>query len=143
MKRHTEALKARLETIPALKTKTFVTLARYPYPDGDKVVTAPYIVLHPSDGTPTQERVTGPRVTEHPRFTIHSVGEDYDQTAFIAELVKAALIVDGRPIPLDVPGETCQGLFWQAPVPIQVDADTSPPTVFHIAEVGWTAQPKP
>lgn len=135
MKQHTDSLVALLKTIPAFATKTFVTIASGAAP------TLPYVLVHPSDGQDTQERVTGPRITQHPRWTIHTVGSSYDQVSAGAKLIKDKLVVSGRGVTLIVTGEVCQPCWYESPVPIQVDSDVVPPLVYHIAEVGFRADP--
>lgn len=138
MKQHTDALVALLKTVPAFASKTFVTMV----PAGT-TPTLPYLLVHPSDGTDSQERVTGPRITRHPRFTLHTVGSSYDQVAAGAKQIKDKLIVSGRGVTLTVTGEVCQPVWYESPVPIQIDADVTPPLIYHVAEVGFRADPRP
>lgn len=137
-KKHTDALVALLKTIPAFASKTFVTII----PEGTKP-TSPYLLVHPADGSDSQERVTGPRVTQHPRFTLHTVGGSYDQVAAGAKLIKDKLVVSGRGVTLTVAGDVCQPVWYESPVPIQVDPDVTPSLVYHVAEVGFRADPLP
>lgn len=132
MKQHTDALKALIQSVPALASKTFVTVT----PAG---VAPPYVVIHPADGTDTQERLTAPRVAQHPRFTIHSVGSSADNCAAVAKAVKDKLIVGGRGVRVDVPGEKSFPAWWESPIPIQVDNDVTPPLIYHVAECGWSS----
>ena len=138
MKAHTDALVALLKTIPAFATKTYVTMV----PNGT-TPTLPYLLVHPADGVDTQERVTGPRITRHPRFTIHTVGSSYDQVSAGAKFVKDKLIQSGRGVTLTIAGEVCQPVWYESPIPIQVDSDVPPPLVYHVAECGFRADPLP
>lgn len=133
MRRHTEALKALIQTVPALATKTFVTLAA--------TTSVPYVVIHPMDGSDESTRLAGPNSTQHPRFVIHSVGSDYTQCAAIAEAVKSKLVVNGFGVSPVVVGELSGRLEYSSPTAIQVDRDVSPPLCYHVAEVTWTGEP--
>ena len=138
MKAHTDSLVALLKTIPAFAIKTYVTIV----PAGT-TPTQPYLLVHPADGVDSQERVTGPRITRHPRFTIHTVGGSYDQVSAASKAVKDKLIVSGRGVTLTVAGEKCQPVWYESPIPIQVDSDVTPPLVYHVAEVGFRSDPLP
>lgn len=140
-KAQSDAVKARIETVPIVASKTFKSIAQYPAPNELVKVTAPYIVIHGSDGVDTQERFTGGRTTMHPRFTLWIVGEDADQVEVITGLVKAKFILNGFGIPLSVAGETCDALWWDAPIPIQVDSDPLPQIIYQVIEIGWDARP--
>jgi hypothetical protein len=129
---------ALLKTIPAFASKTFVTMV----PEGTKP-TLPYLIVHPADGSDSQERVTGPRVTHHPRFTLHTVGGSYAQVAAGAKQVKDKLVVSGRGVTLAITGEVCQPCWYESPIPIQIDTDVTPALVYHVAEVGFRADPRP
>lgn len=128
------AVKARIETVPIVASKTFKSIV----PHGTE---PPYVVLHSSDGVDTQERFTGGRNVMHPRFTLHIVGESADQVETITGLIKATFIANGFGIPLTVAGETCDALWWDAPMPIQVDSDPLPQIIYQVIEVGWDARP--
>lgn len=130
MIQHTIALKAKIETIPALKAKTFVAVA-------PKDTKPPYFILYPADGVDRQTRVTGPKSTQHPRFTGHLVGASYDQCAAVAQLLKNTLVPNGRGVILVVPGEVCGRVWWESPLPIQVDNDVTPPLIYQVSECGW------
>lgn len=132
MRQHTSWLKAEIQTVPALASKTFVTLATN--------TSVPYVVIHPFDGVDEQSRFTGPRTEFHPRFVVHSVGSTYEQCAAIAEAVKKRLVVDGFGIVPNIPGERSHKLTYEVPTGIQVDTDVSPPLCFHVAEIGWTSE---
>lgn len=131
-KRQSDAVKARIETVPTVASKTFKSVA-------PRKTAFPYVIIHSADGVDTQERFTGGRTTMHPRFTLHIVGETADQVETVTGLVKAKFIANGFGIPLTVAGETCDGLWWSAPIPLQVDEDPLPQIVYQVIEVGWSA----
>jgi hypothetical protein len=133
VRRHTDALKALIQTVPALATKTFVTLA--------PTTAVPYVVIHPMDGNDESTRLAGPASTQHPRFVIHSVGSTYEQCAAIAEAVKSKLVVGGFGVAPVVVGELSGRLEYSSPQPIQVDRDVTPALCYHVAEVTWTGEP--
>ena len=134
MRIDTDALKAIYQTVPALASKTFVSTAPHGTP-------LPYAVLHPSDGRDSQERVSGPRVTRHPRFTAHIFGTTGEQVQALADLVKPKLVANGRGIVLSVAGWKNKPVWYESPVPIQVDWEGPEPVAFHVAEIGWTSDP--
>jgi len=139
MLRDTEWLVSTLQTIPALSSSVYVTTV----PEG---TVAPhstdfrFVVIHPQDGTDDTDRLTGPNVLRHPRFTLYSVGADAYQAQAVAEAVKAKLVVHGFGIVPDVSGEWTQRLWYGVPTPLAVDRDPTPWWVFHTAEVGWQSQ---
>ena len=139
MKKHTDALVAETQEIPAFATKTFVTLAANA--DGTKP-TAPYIVWHPAAGTNSQPGITAPRVTRNPRFTGHVVGKDAAQVQVLMDLLEAKLFPGGRGVVLSVAGERSKPLWYSCPVPIQVQTDPQPTVVYGVVEVGWSADPE-
>lgn len=133
-KKHTDALKLKIQEIPALAgVKTGVTVIAH----GTE---PPYAVIHPSQGTNTQERVTGPRNTRHPRFTIHLVGESGEQVQVLMDLLEAKLFPAGRGITLTVTGERSFPLWFESPLPVQVQTDPQPSVIYGVAEVGWTSE---
>jgi hypothetical protein len=131
----TNAVVARIQSIPALASKTYKLVA--PRDATGKLPTAPYCVVQPDDGVDTQERVTGPRSTSHPRFVVHVVGTSYDNAQTVLELVKAKFVVAGRGVVLNVPDEVSKPCRWDSVGPVQVDNDVSPPLVYASAEVSW------
>ena len=72
MRADNDAVKAKYESVAALASKVFVVEAPHD-------TELPYAVLYPMGGRDTQERVTGPRITRHPRFTVPIFGETADQ----------------------------------------------------------------
>lgn len=140
MRQHTAWLKARVESVPALASKTFVTLVKYPAPNQSVKVEVPFVVIHPFDGIDEQSRFTGPRTKFNPRFVVHSVGADYTQAAAIAEAVKAKFVSGGFGIVPDVPGENSQKLTYEVPTGIQIDDDVTPALCYHVAEIGWSSE---
>ena len=134
MKAHTDALVALIKTIPAFATKAFVMQV----PSGTVL---PYVILYPADGTDSVERATGPAVTQHPRWTMHTVGSSYSQCAAVAGLIKDKLIVNGWGVRLTVAGESCGPFWYSSPIPIQTDTDVTPALVWHTAECGFDSDP--
>lgn len=140
MKIDTAAVKAAIETIPALATKTFVSVA--PRTNG-VLPTSPYLVIHPADGNDTQDRVTGPYSTRRPSFTLHIVGSSYDNAQTVTELVKAKFVVAGRGVKLTIAGTNTKPCRWISPQPTQVDNSLTPPLIYNVAELDFEAQPIP
>jgi len=138
MKIDTDAVKAAIQTIPALASKTFVSVA--PRTNG-VLPTAPYLVIHPADGTDIQTGVTGPYVTRRPNFTLHIVGSSYDNAQTVTELVKAKFVVNGRGVKLSIAGTNTKPCRWSSPQPTQVDNSLTPPLIYNVAEVDFEAQP--
>lgn len=138
MKKHTDALKAKTQEIPAFATKTFITLAVNP--DGTKP-SVPYIVWHPAAGVNSQPGVTSPRVTRNPQFTGHVVGSTAEQVQTLMDLLEAKLFPGGRGLALTVTGEVSKPLTYACPLPIQVQTDPQPTVVYGVVEVGWSADP--
>lgn len=134
MKIDTDAVKAKYGSVPALTGKVFVAVA----PHGTVL---PYAVLFPTDGKDSQERVTGPKSTRHPRFTAHIVGETADQVQTIADLVKLVFVQSGRGIVLTVSGWSNRPVWYESPIPLQVDDSVQPSVVYHVAELGWMSDP--
>lgn len=133
-KPHTDALVAATQEVSQLHGRTFVTQA----PRG---TLPPYIVWHPAKGRNTQDRVSGPKATKNPRFTGHIVGEDADQVLYIADLLEDKLFPGGRGIVIIVPGERAKPLWFESPLPVQVQDDPQPTIVYLIVEVGWASSP--
>lgn len=147
MKAHTDWLKARMETMPGAviggRSQVFVTKAQYPGSDSAVKVTYPYWVIHPQDGNDEQTRFTGPKLTQHPRFTIHSVGLSYDSAAIAGENVKKILIVNGFGVVPAIGGENSRRVWYDVPIPVQTDADVTPAIAFHVAECGFESDLTP
>lgn len=133
-RKHTQALKATSQEVTAFASKTFVTLV----PTGTE---PPYLVWHPANGDNSQERVSGPHTTKHPRFTGHLVGVDADQVQLLMDLLEAKLFPSGRGIVMTVTGEVSKPLWYSSPLPIQVSTDPLPAIVYGVVECGWTADP--
>ena len=130
-RKHTQALVALSQTVPAFAVKTFVTRA-----PNDTV--APYLVWHPAQGTNSQERFTGPSSTKHPRFTGHIVGSTADQVQLLADLLEAAIFPNGRGV-IAVSGESVKNFWFESPLPVQVSSDPLPEVIYLVLECGWTA----
>lgn len=141
MKQHTDWLKALIQEIPALASKTFVTIVRYPAPNESTAVTVPYLVIHPADGSDEATRLTGPRATQNPRFTLHSVGLTAEQATWVAKVVKDKLIITGLGITPTIAGERPGSVWWSSPIPLQIDTDVTPALCYHVAECGFSSDP--
>lgn len=137
----TAALKALVETVPALVGKVFVTSAQYPNPGVAGPVQTPYVVLHPADGVDEQTRLAGPRLTSHPRFIVHTVGDSAEQAQIMGGLVKAALYANSFGVNVTVSGRRNDALWYDSPIPVQIDRDVEPAVFLHVAECGWTSNP--
>ena len=135
MKKHTDAVKTAIQQIPAVASKTWVSVA--PRDSQGKLPAPPYVVIHPQAGTDKQDRVTGPKKSQYPRFTLHMVGSSYDNAASVAELVKAKFVVAGVGVKLAITGETTKPCWWSQPLPTQVDDSVAPPLVYEVAELGF------
>jgi len=138
MKSHTDWLASRIETVPALASATYVTLAVNA--DGSPI-SLPYVVIHPADGTDDSDRLAGPSVTQHPRFTIHSVGSTYEQAVWAAEKVKGVLVVGGIGVTPAITGEYTGAVWCSSPTSVQTDNEAVPPYCYHTAEVGFESTP--
>jgi len=136
---HTQAVKATIQEISALATKTL--LGRAPRTSGGALPAPPLVLIHPAGGTDTQERLAGPKVTQHPWFTLHIVGSSVDNVETIRDLVKGKFVVNGRGVPPQVAGEVTSNLTWSEPTPIQWDTDVTPPVPYAVVELGFTSDP--
>jgi len=133
----TEAVVAVIEQVPALATSTFVTLA----PVSPVLQPVPYVVVHPSAGVDTADRVTGPRVSEHPDFTLHVVGSSANQVQVVVDLLKPKFVQQGRFIPPLVEGRRNSRGYWRSPIPLQTDTDVDPALIYQVIELGWVSEP--
>lgn len=133
-RKQSDAVVARIKEVPQLANAVFKTVA----PHGQ---VKPYVIVHPASGLDTQERFTGPKSTMHPRFTLHVVGSTPDEVESVTDRVKAKFIVQGFGVPMVVAGESCRGLWWEAPTPIQVQTDPQPTVIYQVVELGWDADP--
>jgi len=134
-KKHTDALKAKIQEVSVLAgDKTAVTMVEHG-------TVPPYCVIHPAQGTNTQERVTGPRSTKHPRFTLHVVGETAEQVLVVMDLIEQKLFPGGSGITLTVTGERSRPVWFESPLPVQVQTDPQPPVVYGVIETGWASDP--
>ena len=140
MKAHTDALVALTQQIPALATKTFVAIAKFPT-GTEESKKYPYVVYFPAAGTDSAERMTGPAVTQHPRWTRHTVGQSYAQVADTEADIHAKLVPNGRGVVLEVAGQVCGPMWDESPIPIQVDNDVTPPLVYAVSECGFDSDP--
>lgn len=137
----TAALKARIETVGNLAAKTFVTEAKYPPPNSTTKVDPPFVVIHPADGVNESESATGPRVVTHPEFTIHVVGASANSAGVVLDLLKTNLFPNGKGIRLTVTGRRNDPLWFESPVPAQLDTSVTPPLTYHVVRCGWRSQP--
>jgi len=136
---HTNAVVARIQTIPALAAKTFKLVAPR---DAAGAVTAiaPYVVVQPADGTDSRPRFMGPLTQFAPRIVLHIVGTSYDNAQTVAELVKLKFVSAlGVPIQVDVTGQKGSHLMWDSPMPTQVDNDVTPPLIYNTVELTWVS----
>lgn len=138
MKRHTDYVKSRIQNVTNLASKTYVSTV--PRAAGT-IPTPPYAVLHPSDGSDSVERLSGPAVTQHPRFTLWIVGTSYDSVAIVTENVKAQFVVAGVGVTPAIAGESCSRVWWDQPVPTDVNDTVTPALVFNIIELGFDTEP--
>lgn len=132
-RKHTAALGTLTKTVTAFASKTYVTVA-------PKGTLAPYVVIHPAQGRNTADRLTGPSVTKHPRFTLHVVGETADQVQLLADLLETAIFPSGHGV-ITVASESVKNFWYESPLPIQVSTDPLPEVIFLVIECGWTADP--
>lgn len=132
----TQAVLAKLQAVPSLASATFVTIV-----PADNIVRTQYALIHPSEGTDEQIRLSGPPVTTHPRFTLHIVGSTAESVQRNTALVKAQFLTDGFIVPPVISGRRNYDGFWSSPIPIQVDNDLTPPLVYQVIELGWTSDP--
>ncbi len=150
MRHHTDWLRARLSTIPAVRTpangvpasfaKVFVTQAVYPRPHEAVPVTAPYIVLHPATGVAERTRSAGGVRQKNPRWTIHAIGSTAEQAAWLGDAIEAELIPRGVPVRPVFAGENAHPFWWSSPTPIDIDRDPTPPVFLHISECGFATE---
>lgn len=136
---HTAAVVTAIKTITALATKTYEVVA--PRDAQGKLPAAPYVVVYPADGDDSQERVTGPRLTRHPAFTLHIVGSSYSNAQTVTEFVKGKFVMNGRGVKLTVTGETTKPCHWSVPIPTQVDNSLTPPLIYNVAELSFDSDP--
>ena len=134
MRIHTAWLKARIQSVPAFASSTFVTVA-------PANTALPYNLIHPMDGTDIADRLAGPNLVQNPRWVIHSVGSTYDQCAWAAEQVKAVLVVSGIGVTPTITGERSGRVWYSVPQPVQTDDDVTPSLLFHTAETGFQSTP--
>lgn len=132
-RKHTQALVTRIKTVSAFASKTWSSVV----PDG---TVKPYCVVHPAQGTNTQERLTAPSTTKHPRFTLHVVGETADQVQLLMDLLEAAVFPNGKGA-VTVANESVKNFWYASPLPIQVLTDPLPEVIYGVVECGWTADP--
>lgn len=139
MLQHTNAVLAKIREIPALASKTYAVIV--PKDAAGNLPARPFVVVYPADGVDTQERFTGPRSVQHPRFTLHIVGSSYENVATVAGLVEAQFVSGGFGVAPVVAGAHTWGLTWEAPIPVQLDTDVVPPVPYQVIEVGFNVEP--
>ena len=137
----TAALKALIETIPALETATFVGEAKYPPPNDTAKVPTPYVVLFPADGVNSTESLTGPKVVENPDFTGWVVGDSAEQAGVVLNLLRQLLYPGGLGVRVTVAGRANDRLWFESPVGLQRDTSVTPPLQYHVFRTGWRSQP--
>lgn len=134
-RKHDAWLLARLRTPSQLASKVFLLSD-----SGLQSAVAPYVVVHPSEGTDSGDRLGGGRFDANPRWTVHSVGKTVDQAQWTFELWKPTLIVRGFGVVPEVDGEYPGPVWLESPTPVQQDDDSTPRTYFHVAECGFSSQ---
>lgn len=138
---HTAEVVARIESIPALASKTFKLRAPRDA-SGDITARPPYVVVQPSDGEDEQIRFSGGRVGKNPRVVLHIVGSSYDNCQTVTELIKPKFVdAGGFGIQIDVDGESGRNLRWLSPLPTQVDDNVNPALIFNTVELLWDSEP--
>jgi len=136
----TSAVKTLVESAGALSGKVYVTLAPPPTAPAT-VLPMPYVILHPAEGIDETDRVTGPKITTHPEFTLHIVGLTASSVQTVLALIKAKFIANGRGITVTVSGRNNKPPYWRSPMPLQTDRDVTPWLVYAVVELGWTSEP--
>lgn len=139
MLQHTTPVENRVKMVPALASKTHV--GQVPKTSAGALVARPYAVIYPADGIDTQDRLTGGRRVQHPRFMIHIVGDTYRSVATVVADLKALFVRDGFAIPIEVDGERTRNQLWSSPEPIQWDKDTTPPVAYQVIELSFDSEP--
>lgn len=139
MKVHADLVVARFRSVPALALKTFIAPTQRDA--AGKLPVPPYAVIYPAEGTDSSDRLAGPTVDQHPRFTAHIVGSSYDSCAAALALAKAKFVLNGVGVEAVIADELSSGMFFNAPQPIQVDYDLTPPLVYATVELGWDSTP--
>lgn len=137
----TAALRALVESVPALASKTFIVEAKNPPPNEHVKVSVPYAVLFPAQGVDESERATSPRSVTHPQFTGWVVGGSAEQAGIVLDLLKAKLVVNGSGLRVSVAGRLNDRVFFESPVAAQIDRSVTPPLHYHVFRVGWRSQP--
>lgn len=138
MKNHTAVVKATIETIPALASKTFLSVAPRV---NNALPAAPYVVIHASDGTDEQDRFAGPQSVYQPNFTLHIVGSSYDNAQTVTELIKAKFVVNGFGVFLTVTGEQTRRCRWSMLQPTEVDNSLGSPLIYNVVELAFDSSP--
>jgi hypothetical protein len=139
----TVALKAFIETLPTFQQATFVGEATKPAPNSVDVVSTPYVVLFPADGTNTTDSLTGPHLVENPEYTGWIVGDSAEQAGIGLSLIRQLLFPGGRGARITVAGRQNDRCWFESPVPLQRDASVTPPLHYHVFRTGWRSQPAP
>lgn len=140
MKQHAYWLRDRVKAVPLLASARPDPLGRVHLVDVPDGATLPYVLITPSDGTDEQIGLTGPSGLMQPRFVVHSVGSTYAEVADLSGAIKDDLVPSGRGVTPQIPGEKSHRLWYDSPLPIQKDDDTSPPRLYHVAECGFPSQ---
>lgn len=136
MKADVDAVKAALEAVPGLAGKVFVSFTT---PVGT-VVNPPYVLIHPSAGTDTADRLTGPNQIQNPQFTLHLVGANPESTQIVFDNVKTAFVQGGIMTPPVVAGRRNSAGYFRNPLPIQISDAVTPPMTYAVVELGWQSE---
>lgn len=129
-------------TANAYSTHVFVTKADDPLPAWSGTTTGyPYVLVHPSEGIDTADRLTGPPTTTHPEFTLHIVGQTSSSVQAATALIKAKCKPDSFVIAPTVAGRRNYNAYWRARLLIQTEPDVNPWLVYQVIEYGWASDP--
>lgn len=130
-------------TTNAFATHVFTTLVPATLPLWTGTTSGyPYVIIHPGEGNDDTDRVTAPRTTTHPEFTLHFVGLTAVSVQKSMELVKPKFVTGGRFICPTVSGRRNKLGYWRFPLPtLQTDRDVTPWLIYGVVELGWTSDP--
>lgn len=134
-RKHDAWLLARLRTPAPLAQKVFLLSD-----PGLQSASLPYVVVHPSDGEDSGDRLGGGRFDANPRWTVHSVHASVEQAKWLFELWKPQLIVRGFGVVPDIADEVPSAVWLSSPTPVQRDDEPNPSTYYHVAECGFSSQ---
>lgn len=108
--------------------------------EGLPAAVVPFVVIHPSDGVDSSDRLAGGAFTGNPRWTVHSVGSTVEQAQWAFEQWKKRLVVRGLGVVPVIAGEFPGRVEVSSPTPVQKDDDPNPSQYYHVAEVELSTQ---